>query len=148
MAATRGRTFPLRSRQRFRPRQRPGLAIESVEIIVNGEVARTISAGNTVKGTNYVAIPFDPLVPIKESFRVAVRTFTKGKDGRPRFAHSAPVRIEIPDKPQHVRRVEVEHLVGQVRAEIECNKDVLPARALSEHKKALTFYESQLENAR
>ena len=78
----------------------------------------------------------------------AVRTFTKGTDGRPRFAHSAPVHIEVPGKPQRARRVEVEHLAAQVRAEIERNKDILPPKALAEFQKALTFYEGRLETAR
>ncbi len=122
--------------------------IESVEIIVNGEIARTIPAAAGPGGDAIVAVPFDVLVPVKESSWIAVRAFTKSNDGRPRFAHSAPVHIEIPGKPQRARRVEVEHLAAQVRAVIERNRDVLPPKALAEFRRSLTFYEAQLETAR
>jgi hypothetical protein len=68
-------------------------------------------------------------------------------DGRERFAHSAPVFIEVPGKPVRARKAEVEYLISRVKAEIERNTGVLPEESLVEYRTALARYEGIAKTA-
>ena len=68
-----------------------------------------------------------------ESTWFVVRCFETMPDGRERFAHSAPIFIDVNGKPLRPRKAEVEYLISRVQGEIERNKGVLSNEALAEY---------------
>ena len=86
-------------------------------------------------------------VMVRSSTWFVVRCFEKLPDGRERFAHSAPIFIDVEGKPLRPRKAEVEYLVSRVRSEIERNTGVLSEEALAEYREALAAYESIAKTA-
>jgi hypothetical protein len=78
---------------------------------------------------------------------VAVRCFDKGKDGRERFAHTAPIHVEI-DGPVRPRRREVQHFIERIEHEIQRNQGVLEQAELAEYEHALEIYRQLAISAR
>jgi hypothetical protein len=87
-------------------------------------------------------------VEVSESTWIAVRCYEVLPDGRERFAHSAPIFIDVKDKPLRPRKAEVEYLISRVEKEIERNKGVLSAEALAEFREALAHYQKIAETAK
>jgi hypothetical protein len=77
----------------------------------------------------------------------AVRCFETLPDGRERFAHSAPIFIDVKDKPLRPRKAEVEYLISRVQGEIDRNKGVLSDEALAEFQEALAKYQEIAKRA-
>ncbi len=71
-----------------------------------------------------------------------VRCFETLPDGRERFAHSAPIFIDVEGKPLKPKKPEVEYLISRVKNEIERNTGVLSEPALAEFREALAAYEA------
>jgi hypothetical protein len=111
-----------------------------IEVVINGEIARTIKPANrkTDRGGHESAI--DERLSIDQSAWVAVRCFEEHDGGRVRFAHTAPCHFEIEGKPLLPRKQEIEFLARRVAEQIERSKDVLPAAALDEYRDALRAY--------
>jgi hypothetical protein len=84
----------------------------------------------------------------KESTWFAVRCYESLPSGRERFAHSAPVFIDVEDRPIRPRKAEVEYLVSRVQSEIERNKGVLSDEAVAEFRAALAHYQKLVETAK
>jgi hypothetical protein len=63
-------------------------------------------------------------------------------DGRLRFAHTAPWRLNVPDKPLLLSQMEKHYLVGRVQDEIVRSTGILPDSAIEEYKAALRHFES------
>ncbi len=120
----------------------------AVEIIVNGEVARTVKARPRRSDAGALALDVDETIEVAGSSWIAVRVFTKLASGRVRFAHSSPVHIDIRGRPLRPRRIEVEYLAGRVREQIERSSGTLPAAAIAEYREALAAYEKLLPTAR
>jgi hypothetical protein len=121
---------------------------DSVEIIVNGEVARGIDVQTRRTDPGANAFNIDATIEISGSSWIAVRVFTTLPNGRVRFAHSSPVHIDIRGRPLRPRKVEVEYLAGRVRKQIERSTGTLPPAAIAEYRKALAAYERLLPTAR
>ena len=88
--------------------------LDRIEIIVNGMVSKTIKAA-TLRGpkeTHSVAT-IDETIIVKGSGWIAVRAFETQPNRRIRFAHSAPVFIDVPGQRQPPYRDEVEHFVAR-----------------------------------
>ena len=133
--------------------------LEAIEVVVNGEVHRTIKmeddsreAGVTRIGERGVLRSFNYShtfeVPLDGSSWLAVRAIGRRPDGRVRFAHTAPFHFEVEGKPLRPRRAEAEFLVRRVEAEIARSRDLLPFEALREYEQALEAYRRALERAR
>jgi hypothetical protein len=122
--------------------------IRSIEIVKNGEAtAATASAtGRTTEGAHEAS--FDVTVPLDGSSWVAVRAFEEAPAGRFRFAHGAPVHLDVPGKPLRPRREEVEYLIRRVAGQIERSAGILPPPAIEEYREALRAYEAIARDAR
>lgn len=120
----------------------------SVEIIVNGEVARAIDAKARRTDAGALAFDIDETIEISGSSWIAVRVFTMLPSGRVRFAHSSPVHIDVQGHPLRPRRIEVEYLAGRVREQIERSSGTLSAASIAEYRRALAAYERLLPTAR
>jgi hypothetical protein len=122
--------------------------LKAIEVVVNGEVARTTKPDNRKTGANAHETAIDVKVPIAGSSWIVVRCYEALPGGRVRFAHTAPWHIEVAGKPLRPRKAEVEFLIQRVRAQIERSGGVLPKEALDEYREALGRYEELAKGAR
>src|SRR5262245_39182254 len=116
------------------------VALSRIEVVINGEVARTIKPINRKTDADAFETAIDEKLPIDGSSCIAVRCFEDHPDKRVRFAHSGPFHIEIPGQPLRPRKVEVEYLISRVDGQIKRSADLLPREALDEYGKALQIY--------
>lgn len=124
--------------------------IDRIEILVNGDVVRTIRPPGQTKpnGPSFSAASVDETISFDSSGWLAVRCFEAHPEKRIRFAHTAPVFIDIPGQPQAPKKAEVEHFVERIERELARHKDVLNADALDEYREALAIYRELLAKAR
>jgi hypothetical protein len=122
--------------------------LKALEIVVNGEVVRTIPPGNRQTVSKGYETAIDEAVTLDESSWLAVRCFEERPDKRTRFAHTAPFYIDIPARPLRPRRAEIEFLIKRIEDELARHTEVLPAAALDEYREALRIYRKIAETAR
>jgi hypothetical protein len=122
--------------------------LERIEIIVNGEIARTLTPVNHPTDRGAFESPIDVDLSIEGSSWIAVRCFEARPDHRVRFAHTGPFHIEVSGRPLRPRRVEVEYLIQRVEAQLNRSAGVLPEAALDEYRDALRAYRRVAERAR
>jgi hypothetical protein len=121
-----------------------------IEVLQEGKLA-TGSTGKVGGGRVSEDRPGKELtfrVDVHESTWFVVRCFEVLPDGRERFAHSAPIFIDVKDKPLRPRKAEVEYLISRVETQIERNKDVLSPEALAEFREALARYQEIAKTAK
>jgi hypothetical protein len=123
------------------------MPLERIEVVINGEVARTIKPVNRETGRADKS-PIDEALTFDGTSWVAVRCFEDRPEGRVRFAHSGPFHVDVAARPLRPRRAEVEYLVRRVEFQIDRSADVLPRPALDEYREALGVYRKVLETAR
>ncbi|MFN0051213.1 MAG: CehA/McbA family metallohydrolase [Planctomycetales bacterium] len=133
--------------------QRP---IQRVEIVVNGEVRLAARKNERVTEEGLAPrfqVTIDEEIPIKHSSWIAVRCFegapteksrqgagnADAATGRFRYAHTAPVHVEI-DGPVRPRAREVGYFIGRMEQEIARNKGVLAEDEVAEYERALQIY--------
>jgi hypothetical protein len=122
--------------------------LHGLEVIVNGEVARTVPAENRKTKQGAYECPVDVRLKLDSSSWIAIRCFEDRPDRRVRFAHTGPFHVEIPGKPLRPRKVEVEYLLRRVDEQVTRSADVLPEAALAEYREALRIYQAIAKNAR
>jgi hypothetical protein len=127
---------------------RSAAPLQGIEIVVNGELARTVKAVNREIPARGLENPVDEELTIEESSWIAVRCFEDRADKRVRFAHTAPFHVEVAGKPLRPRRAEVEFLIGRIEGELARNAGVLPAEALEEYREALRIFRETARGAR
>ena len=119
-----------------------------IEVMVNGNIAQTISRSAQVRGEEQVhAVDIDETVLMDGSGWLAVRCFESRSDQRIRFAHSAPVFVDVPGQPQAPYQDEVEHFVERMEQEVKRNHGVLSPDAFDEYQEALAIYRGLQERA-
>lgn len=113
--------------------------ITALELIVNGDrVALEIGGSIGARATHSAMAQAQ--VAMERSGWIAARVFAETAEGRPRFAHTAPVWVEVKDKPALPKLAEVDYLLGRVEAEIERHRDKLSEEAVAEFEQAAEFY--------
>lgn len=122
--------------------------LESIEIIVNGEVRTTLKPDNRPTTSQAFASTINAEFASASSSWLAVRCFEKRDDGKSRFAHTGPFHMEVAGQPLRPRRVEIDYLIRRVQEQLARSQDVLPARAVAEYREALRIYEKIAERAR
>ncbi|MCB1077192.1 MAG: CehA/McbA family metallohydrolase, partial [Verrucomicrobiae bacterium] len=120
--------------------------IESLELIVNGE-PQPLEIGGPIGAKAAYSAMARARVPLTRSGWIAARVFAKTADGRPRFAHTAPVYIEVEGRPLRPKTIETNYLLKRVEDEIQRQKDTLSKEALAEFEKAADFYRDKREEA-
>lgn len=125
-----------------------GPPLDRIEIVVNGEVLRTLKPANRKTERGGHESPIDEKVRIDGSSWVVVRCFEDRPDRRVRFAHSAPFHVEVAGKPLRPRKEEVAFLIKRVEEQLARSADVLPRAALDEYREALRAYQEIARNAR
>lgn len=116
--------------------------LKTVEVVQNGRVTgiTTESPRQTEEGAWATKVGFDS--NWESSGWLCLRCTEGRPDGRLRFAHSAPWRMDIPGKPLRPSALEREYLISRVRQEIVRSSGILPASAIAEYQDALRHFES------
>lgn len=122
--------------------------LDRFEILVNGDIVRTVKPTNRRTNLDAFESELDELVPIDGTSWIVVRCFEIHPDNRIRFAHSSPVHINVPQKPIRPRKSEIEFLIDRVKEQLIRNESVLPDEALAEYREALAAYEAIAQSAR
>ena len=122
--------------------------LRTIEIIVNGEIAKRITPKNEKTERGSFVSSFDTSVETEGSSWVAVRAFENRPDKRIRFAHSNPVHINVSDAPIRPRREEIDYMILRMREELKRNSGVLRPAGVKEYEFALRFYEEIAKRAR
>jgi hypothetical protein len=115
------------------------LTLDRIEIVVNGDLVRTVRPANSQTKSGGFSSAIDEALPLNNSSWVVVRCFEKQPDGRIRFAHSAPVHCEL-DAPVTPKRREVEYFIQRMEQELVRNRGVLATEELAEYEQALDIY--------
>lgn len=121
--------------------------LDRVEIIVNGDVVRTIKPANKPTESGGFSSPLAEKLPLTHSSWVAVRCFDQPLGKRFHYAHSAPAHYEI-DGPVRPKRREVAYFIERMTQEISRNQGVLAAGELAEYEQALAIYRKLEATAR
>jgi len=121
--------------------------LDSVELVVNGRVAKTIEPENRLMPSGAYSAAFDANAEIASSSWMAVRCIERRPDGRIRFAHTAPFHVEVEAKPLRPRKAEVDFLIQRMQEQIDRNKGVLSEDALDEYQRTLGIYRSIAQSA-
>lgn len=125
------------------------LPISRIEIVKNGQVVEVIAPAIDRFNERMWRSAFDKEVVIDGTSWIAVRVFAgEPTDPGMRFAHSAPVFIDVPDRPLHPRPHETAFFIRRMELEIERNRPVLRADELAEYEHALSVYRRIAEQAR
>lgn len=119
----------------------------SISLIVNGERFTGLPPNDNDRNGVYVNGDGVP-VQVSETSWCAVECRQEDKDGRVRWAHSAPIWIDVPGKPIRPRKQDVEFLMKRMEDELARNKEVLTPEGLAEYQEALDFYKAKLQDAR
>lgn len=119
-----------------------------IEIVHEGRrIGGSPSTGSGSALGNPHALTLSSAVTVAASTWFAVRCYETLPDGRERFAHSAPIFIDVEGRPLRPRKAEVEYLISRVQAEIERNTGVLSEESLAEFREALARYEEIAKTA-
>lgn len=125
--------------------------IQRVEIVQNGDVVWTQAGpGEQIPAAPESAttsLRLDQTIPFTRSGWMIVRCFEAHPTGRIRFAHSAPIFVEITDRPQRPRRWEVEHFIERIERELKRHETVLSEEAVAEYREVLALYQGLLKQA-
>jgi hypothetical protein len=122
--------------------------LERIDIVLNGQVTRTLKPANRRRPAGGYESPIDEKLSIDSSSWIAVRCFEDRSDKRPRFAHTSPFHIAAAGKPLRPRAVEVDYLIKRVEEQIARSAAVLPAAAVDEYREALRVYQDLRKNAK
>lgn len=141
-----GTTFPIESGKSARIRllgwAKSDHPLSRIEIVSSKGVLQAIKPRNQQTSTGAFSTDIDVTLGSDESTWFAIRCFEQLPNGRERFAHTAPIHIDIAGKPLRPRKAEVQYLIDRVRREIERNTGVLTEAALAEFREAFEAYEA------
>ena len=119
-----------------------------VEILRDGDVVWTGSFVDLKPRDGVYSVKINQEISFERSGWMVVRCFESHEDKRVRFAHTAPVFVEIPNKPAIPRKFEVEHFVDRIEKELARHKGVLNADTIDEYNEALQIYRRLLPISR
>jgi hypothetical protein len=139
-----GATFKADGKQDYRVTGEAlgALPLDRIEVVVNGEVARTVKPANRPREQGGYSSAIDEKLTIDGSSWLVVRCYEPHPKTRVRFAHTAPFHVEVPGKPLRPRPAEIDFLIRRVEEQIARSKDVLPPAALEEYREALRAYQA------
>jgi hypothetical protein len=114
--------------------------LDRIEIIVNGDIAKTIVPRNQRSNTGGYSSAIQETIKVDHSSWIAVRCFEPYLNGRFRYAHTAPCHLDI-DGPVRPKRKEVAYFIERMQQEIARNQGVLNAEDIAEYERALEVYQ-------
>ncbi len=114
---------------------------KQIEVIVNGQVERTLEAASKQTKAGGYRAEFETELTIDQSSWIALRCFEDRPDKRPRFAHTSPVHLHVAGRPLKPRKEELDYLVQRITDELRRHEGVLSPEAIAEFQQAKDFYE-------
>jgi hypothetical protein len=117
---------------------------ESIEVIVNGVMERAIDVQPVKTQRGGFEVRVAPGLELPGRSWIAVRAFEKRPDGRPRFAHTAPVYFEVPGQTLVPEKADVDYLVKRIEDELKRHASVLSKEALDEYRAAASGFRAKL----
>lgn len=121
--------------------------LTSIEILFNGRVIKTIAPTNAENPEEAFESEIDFRTRAEKSGWYVVRCWQIDDNGRFRFAHTAPWRVEIPGRPLRPRKEQIDYLIQRVKDQIVRSDTVLPKAAIAEYEEALAFYQKLAKDA-
>lgn len=121
--------------------------LREIEVVVNGEVTQRLTPANAPLPHGGFRSEWRAEVSLQESAWVAIRCWEETGGGRLRYAHTAPVHVEL-DGPVRPRRREVAHFIARMEQEIARNTGVLADAEVAEYRRALEIYRKIAQRAR
>src|SRR5262249_30053866 len=145
-----GTTFQAEGGREFRLEGAAVAAVplERIEIVVNGELTRTLRAANRRNKDGAFESVIDEKVTFAESGWLGGRCYEDRPDRRIRFAHTSPFHVDVPGKPVRPRRAEIDFLLKRVTDELARSEKILPPDAVQEYREALRIYQDIARSAR
>jgi hypothetical protein len=122
------------------------LPIQKIEIVVNGK-PRSLEIGGPIGARAPHSCFARAEIEVERSCWIASRVFTETPEGHVRFAHTAPVWVEVKDKPLAPDILETDYLKKRVETELDRNRKALSKDALVEFEDALEFFNRKLDEA-
>jgi hypothetical protein len=122
--------------------------LRTIELIVNGEVTRTVAPTNTETPEGAMQTGFSEVIDFDRSGWLAVRCWEERSGGRTRYAHTAPAFVDWEGRPLPPKQEEAEFLAKSVRDELARSASVLDEESLAEYRRALARYEELVKRAR
>ena len=119
--------------------------VTRVEILSAGKVVASPKVENVKTESGALVTKFRVVIPTPDSTWLAARCFAAYPGRRIRFAHSAPLHVELKDRPLRPRREEVEYLLSRVEAEKRRSREYLPPQALQEYNEAAAAFAELLD---
>lgn len=116
--------------------------LKTLEIVRNGIVVSHRSFSTQPMENGAYRTTFLHSIENDVSGWLCVRCIEDRPDGRIRFAHTAPWRLDVAGKPLLPMQREKDYLIQRVSDEIQRSKDLLPPSALAEYSSALNYFES------
>ena len=122
--------------------------LESIELVINGKTEHAFTPQNNKTPEGAYESQCSSSLTFKESSWMIWRCFESRPEGRFRFAHTAPWKVEIPNQPLVPHRDEVLWLISRVKEEIQRSQGIAPASLVADYQTVLQRYEKLLERAR
>lgn len=114
--------------------------VETVEVIVNGEVAKTFALDTNLPSDRGHHQRLECSIALDRTSWIAARCFEKPIPDNFHFAHTGPVYVSFGDEPIRPRKREVDYLIGRMEEELERNRGTLRPEGLREYEQALRAY--------
>jgi len=117
--------------------------IESLEWIVNGKSQKLPVESQIKQPDGSCKLQAVLLAKFESTTWFAARVWQQPSPGRWRFAHSAPIWVDVPGKPIAPTAQERQFLIDRVEAELLRSRDVLSNEGIKEYQQALDAYQRQ-----
>lgn len=125
--------------------------IETVELVSNGSVVKTIEMQPELTESGAYRYQVDETVELQGTSWLALRCFqartAESPTGKVVFAHTNPVFVDVAAAPLIPRRTDVEYFHARMEEEIKRNEGVISPAALAEYHEAKAVYEKLLKSA-
>jgi hypothetical protein len=117
--------------------------IESLEWIFNGKIEKLPVEGQIKQPDGSYKLQMSQSAKYDSTTWVAIRVWQQPSPGRWRFAHSAPIWIDVPGRSIAPTAQERQFLIDRVENELQRSRDVLSAEGIQEYERALDAYRKQ-----
>ncbi len=115
--------------------------IEKIELIKNGEVYNIYHPQTIKTSTGAFKYELETIKTFNSTTWIALRCFEDRKDGRIRFAHTAPFFFNFDSRPLHPKPEEINDLINRMKKELKRNQHILSNEAIKEYQKARSIYQ-------
>lgn len=118
--------------------------IESLEWIVNGKIQKLPVESQAKQPDGSYKLQAVGVAKSESTAWFAARVWQQQAPGRWRFAHSAPIWVDVPGKPIAPTAQECQFLIDRVETELSRSRGILTTEGVQEYQQALDAYRQQV----